>query len=93
MQFRYIALCRFSKVPLIYDTIMYCPITEIFFGLSRVNLSIRSFYFLSKGRGEGREGEKGLTQTFLLAYVEHPDSGCCADWIIYNAPRRHTTGN
>ena len=53
-------------------------------------------FLLSKGSGEERlerEGEKGLTQTFLLAYVEHPDSGRCADWIIYNAPRRHTNGN
>ena len=38
-------------------------------------------------------GEKGLTHTFLLAHVIRPDSGRCADWIIYNAPRRHTTGN
>ena len=56
------------------------------------NLTITPFYFLSKGGGEGRE-EKGLTQTFSLAYVEHPDCGRWADWIIYNAPRRHTTGN
>ena len=30
---------------------------------------------------------------FLLAHVVHPDSGGCADWVICNAPRRHTTGN
>ena len=48
---------------------------------------------LSKGRGQGREdGKKGLTQTSLLDHVVHPDSGRCADWIIYNAPWRHTTG-
>ena len=48
---------------------------------------------LSKGRGQGREDEKkGLTQTSLLDHVVHPDSGRCADWIIYNAPWRHTTG-
>ena len=47
---------------------------------------------LSKGRGQGREdGKKGLTQTSLLDHVIHPDSGCCADWMIYNAPWRHTT--
>ena len=40
VQFRYIALCRFSKVPLIYDIIMYCPVSEIFFGLSCVKSSI-----------------------------------------------------
>lgn len=37
--------------------------------------------------------EKGLTQTFLLVYVEHPDSGRCAYWISHNAPKRHLTGN
>ena len=48
---------------------------------------------LSKGRGQGREdGKKGLTQTSLLDHVVHPDSGRCADWIIYNASWRHTTG-
>ena len=48
---------------------------------------------LSKGRGQGKEdGKKGLTQTSLLDHVVHPDSGRCADWIIYNAPWRHTTG-
>ena len=77
-----------------FDIKQGVPRNLFFFSLAyRSNLSIRPFYFLSKGRGEGREGEKGLTQTFLLAYVEHRDSGCGADWIIYNAPRRHTTGN
>ena len=48
---------------------------------------------LSKGRGQGREdGKKGLTQTSLLDHIVHPDSGRCADWIIYKAPWRHTTG-
>ena len=47
------------------------------------NLSIRPF----SGEGQGREdGKKGLTQTSLLDRVVHPDSGRCADWIIYNAP-------
>ena len=81
---------RWSKSRTIYfpSSVYYVNNNEILIP----NLSIRPFYFLSEGRGEGREGEKGLTQTFLLAYDENPDSGCCADWIIYNAPRRHTTG-
>ena len=45
--------------------------------------SVCEYQAFSKGRGLGREGgregggEESLTQTFLLAYVEHADSKHC----------------
>ena len=49
---------------------------------------------LQSGFISGREvGRERPDTNVLLAYVEHPYSGRCADWIIHNAPWRHTTGN
>ena len=42
---------------------------------------------MQSGFISGREvGRERPDTNILLAYVEHPDSGRCADWIIHNAP-------